>query len=128
MFAKLFCLSKMKTPNQQSNPTQRIIIETDEYIFPIQMEKIQYVVVSCNHDLHLHGFDADFHVSDSTNHTFNKLLEAGFIRIRKNTFVQPKQIAEYNIKTQKIVLIAGKTLSIQPDCVETINDYFAKMQ
>lgn len=118
----------MKTQKQQSETSHRIIIETDEYILPIQMEKIQYVVVTCNHYLHLHGFDADFHVSDTSKLTLNKLLRAGFLRIGKNTYVQPLQIAEYNIKTQKIVLIAGKTLQIQPDCVETLNDYFAKIK
>jgi len=118
----------MNTPSQQSETSHRIIIETDEYILPIQMEKIQYVVVACNHDIHLHGFDADFHVSDTSEHTLNKLLGAGFLRIRQNTYVQPMQIAEYNIKTQKIVLIAGKTLQIQPDCVKTIQDYFSNIK
>ena len=117
----------MKTTNQQFKSSHRIIIETDEYILPIQMERIQYVVVTSNHELDLHGFDVSYYVSDPSNLTLKKLLKAGFIQIGKNTYVQPKQIAEYNIKSQKIVLVGGKTLTIQPNCIENLNNYFAKI-
>jgi len=117
----------MDNPTHYSDKIEHVLIETDEFIFPIRIEQIQYAEIVNKHFIQFYGLDTFYQVDDSKKNIVNLLLQAVFIRIKSSMYINPKQISEYSIKYQSIRLNSGVIIPIQSRFRKPLISYFSKI-
>lgn len=102
-----------------------VLIETEDFIFPIRIEHVLYAEINNQHCIQIYGLETNYHVTDRQNNLIILLEKAGFIAIQQNLYVNPKHISEYQITEQLVELISGKRLAIQPEFSHQLISYFS---
>lgn len=105
---------------------EKILIETDELIFPVRIEQILYAEITKSHTIRFYEAGKNYQFPGNKNVLASFLKLTGFIPVQANLFVNPCQISEYNIKDQIVRFPAGLCLDIHPKFRKTLFDFFSK--
>lgn len=103
---------------------ENVVIETDDYIFPIRIDSVLYAEINNQHCIQVYSAKTGYEVTDKQNNLIKKLDNAGFIRIQNMIYVNPKHISEFKIKEQYIELVSGQKLAIQSTFINQLIRYF----
>ncbi len=104
---------------------EHVLIETDDFIFPIRIEHVLYAKIRNEHSIQIYSSETTFQVTDKQNNLIILLEKADFIAIQKNLYINPKHISEYRIKEQVVKLVSGKRFAIQPEFTHNLISYFS---
>lgn len=114
----------MNEANNKLGNIENVLIETDDYIFPIRIEQVLYAEIYNQHCIQIYSSKTTYQVTDNHNNLVTLLENAGFIRIHDMIHVNPKHISEFRIKEQFIELASGQHLAIQPAFINKLISYF----
>lgn len=104
--------------------TERVLIETDEFIFPIRIEQVLYAEIDRKKTIRFYEPESHYELTDKKNSIISLLIQAGFIRIQNGLYINPKQVSEFKIKDQLVELSSGQSIPIQSRFRKTLITYF----
>jgi len=103
---------------------ERILIETDELIFPVRTDQVLYAEIADSHTIRFYENNSNYQFTGSKNLIVTYLKLTGFIRIQTNLYINPHQISEYKIKDQLVQFPTGKSIVIHPKYKKALFAFF----
>lgn len=104
--------------------SERVLIETDEFIFPIRIEQVLYAETTESQIIRFYESDANYQFANKESTIISLLKQAGFIRVNADLYVNPKQISEYKIKDQLVEFSSGRRVAVHPKFKKKLIAYF----
>lgn len=114
----------MNKHDTNQSKSERILIETDEFIFPIRTEKVLYAEFAEKQTIRLYESNSNYQLTDRKINIVNLLKQARFIRIQADLYINPKHVSEYKIKDNLVQFSTGKSIGVQPRYRKTLIAYF----
>lgn len=106
------------------NKTERVLIETDELIFPVRTEQVFYAEISDSNTIRFYEADSSYQFSGSKTVIDSFLKLTGFIRVQSHLYINPHQISEYIIKDHIVKFPTGTTVDIHPKFKKPLFAFF----